>query len=260
MGYLDDLFGLEGQVAVVIGGSGVLGGALAEALGRAGARVAILGRDGKKAADKAKEIAGACGVEAMGIGADASRTRDLNRARQRIVARWGRVDVLINAPGINSDTPFLDISEQEWGRILDANLKSVFLSCQVFGRQFLKQGGGASVINLSSVSSLVPLSRVFTYSVSKAGINSVTRFLAREWAPHGVRVNALVPGFFPARQNRRILKRERVEAILRHTPLGRFGEPRELAGAVLWLASPRASSFVTGALICVDGGFTATTI
>jgi len=260
MNYLDDLFGLEGQVAAVIGGSGVLGGALAEGLARAGANVAVLGRDAEKAAKRAEGIRRATGRETLGAGIDASRKRDLSKALDRIVARWGRVDVLINAPGINSDTPFLDISEEEWTRILEVDLKSVFLACQVFGGQFLRQGEGGSIINLSSVSSLVPLSRVFTYSVAKAGINSLTRSLAREWAPDGIRVNAVVPGFFPAGQNRRILKRARVEAVMRHTPMGRFGEPRELVGAVLWLASPRASSFVTGALICVDGGFTAMTI
>jgi NAD(P)-dependent dehydrogenase (short-subunit alcohol dehydrogenase family) len=124
----------------------------------------------------------------------------------------------------------------------------------------IEQGEGGSVINISSVSSDPPLSRVFTYSVSKAGVNSVTKYLARELAPHRIRVNAIIPGFFPAEQNRRILTPERVEAILRQTPMNRFGEPEELMGAVVYLASAKASSFVTGTLLRVDGGFGAMTL
>lgn len=260
MSYLDELFGLQAQVAVVIGGYGVLAGCMAEALARAGASVAVLGPDGTKARNKAKGITRKTGREAMGIRTNASRKKDLTNARDRIVSQWGRIDILVNAAGINSATPFFDISEKEWSRILDVNLKSMFLACQVFGERFMEQGEGGSVINLSSVTALTPLSKVFTYGISKAGINNLTRFLAREWAPHSVRVNALVPGFFPAKQNRKILKGERVKAIMRHTPMGRFGEPDELIGATLWLASPRGSSFVTGAVVCVDGGYTAMTI
>ena len=134
------------------------------------------------------------------------------------------------------------------------------LACQVFGRQLIDQGEGGSVINISSASSGPPLSKVYTYSITKSGVNNLTQFLAREWAPYKVRVNAVAPGFFPAEQNRKILTEERVAAIMGHTPMGRFGEAEELAGAVVWLASERASSFVTGAVIRVDGGFTAMTI
>ncbi|MGQ9559750.1 MAG: SDR family oxidoreductase, partial [Candidatus Oleimicrobiaceae bacterium] len=119
---------------------------------------------------------------------------------------------------------------------------------------------GGSIINISSASSGPPLSKVFTYGISKAGVNNLTQFLAREWAPYKVRVNAIAPGFFPAEQNRRLLTKERTEAIFRHTPMARFGEPEELAGAVLWLASASASSFVTGTIVRVDGGFSAMTI
>src|SRR5690606_16151653 len=122
-------------------------------------------------------------------------------------------------------------------RIMDVNLKSVVMACQIFGKRMIEQGEGGSIINISSVSSDPPLSRVFTYSASKAGVNNVTKFLAREFAPHNVRVNAIIPGFFPAEQNRKILTPDRVEAIMRHTPMGRFGEPEELQGVVIWLAS-----------------------
>ena len=124
----------------------------------------------------------------------------------------------------------------------------------------IEQGQGGSIINISSVSSDPPLSRVFTYSASKAAVNNVTKFLAREFAPYRVRVNAIIPGFFPAEQNRKILSPDRVEAIMRHTPMNRFGEPHELQGVAVFLASERASGFVTGALIRVDGGFGAMTI
>lgn len=143
---------------------------------------------------------------------------------------------------------------------MDVNLKSVVLACQVFGKQMIEQGSGGSIINISSVSSSPPLSRVFTYSASKAGVNSITQFLAREFAPDRVRVNAIIPGFFPAEQNKKILSPERVESIMQHTPMNRFGNPDELKGAVVYLASSKASSFVTGSFLRVDGGFGAMTI
>ena len=175
--------------------------------------------------------------------------------------KWtGRVDTLVNASGMNSSTPFFELDMEEWDRIMDTNLKSVVLACQIFGKRMIEQGEGGSIINISSVSSGPPLSRVFTYSTSKAGVNSVTQFLAREFAPHRVRVNAIIPGFFPAEQNRKILDESRIESIMRHTPMARFGEPEELQGAVVYLASSKASSFVTGSLLRVDGGFGAMTI
>lgn len=260
MSYLDDLFGLDGKVAVVIGGSGVLGGAMAEGLARAGAKVAILGRTETKVERQANAIKRDLGGEALAVQADASDKLALQRARDEIVTTWGRIDILINAPGINSTTPFFEIREDEWENILSINLKSMFLSCQILGRQMVEQGDGGSIINISSASSGPPLSKVFTYGVSKAGGNNLTQFLARELAPYKIRVNAIAPGFFPAEQNRRILTKERTEAIFRHTPMGRFGDAQELVGATIWLASEKASSFVTGAIIRVDGGFSAMTI
>jgi NAD(P)-dependent dehydrogenase (short-subunit alcohol dehydrogenase family) len=175
------------------------------------------------------------------------------------VDAWGTVDILINAPGINSATKFFEITDDEYEKIMEVNLKSMFMACQVYGKQMLDQGAG-SIINISSVSSGPPLSRVFTYSLSKAGVNNLTMFLAREWAEQGVRVNAIAPGFFPAEQNRKILDDSRVASIMGHTPMNRFGEPEELVGAVVWLSSEKASGFVTGALIRVDGGYMAMTI
>jgi len=140
------------------------------------------------------------------------------------------------------------------------NLNSVFLSCQVFGRHLVAKGEGGSIINVGSMSGLVPLSRVFTYSATKAAVHNLTKNLAREWAPHRVRVNTLVPGFFPAEQNRKVLTPARVASIMGHTPMGRFGEARELVAAALLLASDGAGSFITGSELAVDGGFNAMSI
>ncbi len=260
MSTVDELFNLDGKVAVVIGGSGVLGGSMAVALGGAGARVAVLYHHNSAGADAHVTAIEAAGGEAMAIQADTATKSDLVKVRDAIVSRWGGVHILLNAPGINSPTPVLAITEDEWQNILDVNLKGVFLACQVFGELMIGQNQGGSIINISSVSSIRPLSKVFTYGISKAGLNGMTRFLAREWAPHHIRVNAIAPGFFPAEQNRRILTEERQRAIFTHTPMARYGEPEELSGAVIWLASDRAASFVTGAIIPVDGGFTAMTI
>ena len=260
MSYLDELFSLDGKVAVAIGAGGVLAGAMAEALGAAGSRVAVLDLNGEAADERAATIRESSGVEALGMAVDATSEEDLKKALGQILSLWGRVDILLNAPGINSGTPFFEITEDEWERILSVNLSSMFLSCQVFGQEMVERGEGGSVINISSASSGPPLSKVFTYSITKAGVNNLTQFLARDWAPHNVRVNAVAPGFCPAEENRKLLTEERTASIMNHTPMNRFGEADELAGAVVWLASERASGFVTGAIVRVDGGFTAMTI
>lgn len=253
------MFNLENSVSVIIGGNGVLGSAMSEALAEAGSKVAIVGRDMEKA-ERVCEGIRAKGGEAIALKADASRKEELEQVLAQVVEWGGGVDTLINASGTNSATPFFELEEEEWDRILDVNLKSVVFACQVFGKRMIEQGRGGSIINISSVSSGPPLSRVFTYSVSKTGVNAVTQFLAREFAKDGVRVNAIIPGFFPAEQNRKILSPERVESIMSHTPMDRFGTPEELKGAVVYLASPKASSFVTGSFLRVDGGFGAMTI
>jgi NAD(P)-dependent dehydrogenase (short-subunit alcohol dehydrogenase family) len=166
----------------------------------------------------------------------------------------------VNGAGINSATPFLDITEEEYDRIMNINTKAVFLASQVFGRYFVDNKIAASIINLGSMSGLLPLSRVFTYSLSKAAVHNLSKNLAREWAPLGIRVNTLVPGFFPAEQNRKVLVPERIAKILNHTPMNRFGEAKELVGAALLLASNAAGSFITGHEMVVDGGYSSMTI
>ncbi len=257
--YLYELFGLTDRTAVVIGGTGVLGGAIADALAAAGAYVVVVGRNADHGHTAVERLESAGGVGEF-FAADSTQRADLERLVGHLQSSGRTCDVLVNGAGINSATPFLEITDEEWDRILDVNLRSVRLACQVFGKQMLEGGLSGSIINVASLTSITPLSRVFTYSASKAAVLSLTQNLAREWAPRGIRVNALSPGFFPAEQNRKVLTPDRVESIMRHTPMSRFGEPAELAGAVLLMASNRAGSFLTGANIVVDGGFTAMTI
>lgn len=260
MSYVDDLFSLKGKVAAVIGGSGVLGGEMAQALSEAGAKTAVLyGSSKDDAEERAKEIEEAGGT-AMIANADVRDESSLREAFQEINDEWGRIDILVNAPGVNSTTDLMEITEEEWNKILDINMKGVFLASRIAAEYMIDKGEGGSIINITSASSEIPLTRVFTYSVSKAGIDTMTRYMAREWAPHNIRVNAIKPGFFPAQQNKKILDEERVESIMRHTPANRFGKPEELGGTVIWLASEKAASFVTGAIVAVDGGFTAMSI
>jgi NAD(P)-dependent dehydrogenase (short-subunit alcohol dehydrogenase family) len=256
---MSELFRLDNEVAVVIGGGGVLAGAMAEGLAVSGAKIAIVGRT-QENADKRAQAITALGYEAIGLQCDTTSKADLQRTLDEVLKHFGRVDLLMNAAGVNSATPFFDITEEEWHRILDIDLTGVFLACQVFGKAMVDAGQGGTIINISSVSSGPPLSKVFTYGVAKGGVNQITQFLARELAPHKIRVNAIIPGFFPAEQNRKVLTPERISSILTHTPMNRFGEAEELVGAAVYLASRKASGFVTGAILRVDGGFGAMTI
>lgn len=257
--FLGSLFGLTGKVAVVIGGTGELCGAMAEGLAGAGAEVVLVGRNAEKAASRLQKIA-AAGGKAWFHAAEATSKAELEDLLAAVLQRSGRVDIVINGAGVNSPTPFLDITEEEFDRIVQVNLKGVFLGCQVFGKHLVERGQGGSIINLGSMSGVVPLSRVFTYSATKGAVHNLSLNLAREWAPHRVRVNVLVPGFFPAEQNKKVLTSDRVASIMGHTPMRRFGEARELIGATLLLASDAAGSFITGEELIVDGGYHAMTI
>jgi NAD(P)-dependent dehydrogenase (short-subunit alcohol dehydrogenase family) len=250
-------FSLEGKVAVIIGGTGELCGAIAEGFAQAGATVVLVGRDAGKAKARMERIAGAGGKSDF-MACDVLSKSGLGKLRDDVLAKYGKVDILINGAGVNSPTPFLDITEEEFDRIITTNLKGVFLACQVFGARMVERGAG-SIINIGSASGLTPLSRVFTYSASKAAVHNLSKNLAREWAAKGVRVNILVPGFFPAEQNRKVLNPDRVASIMARTPMGRFGQAHELTGAALLLAS-EAGSFITGAELVVDGGFDAMSI
>ncbi len=257
--YIEKLFSLEGQVAVVSGGTGELCGAMAEGLAGAGAFVYLLGRSAEKAADKIARIE-ALGGSAAFLPFEATNRESIQSALDSVLESHGKIDILINGAGGNSATPFLEISDDEFQSLLELNIKSVFASSQIFGNQMIKQGNGGSIINVGSMSGIVPLSRVFTYSLTKAAVHNLSKNLAREWAPHNIRVNTIVPGFFPAEQNRKVLTTDRVESIMRHTPMNRFGNAEELVGATLLLASAQAGSFITGEELVVDGGYASMTI
>jgi NAD(P)-dependent dehydrogenase (short-subunit alcohol dehydrogenase family) len=267
-----NLFDLKGEVAVVIGATGVLGGALAEGLAQAGARVAVLGRSAERGEARVQHIR-EHGGEARFFSMDAMQRESLHAAHLAIEQAFGPPTILINAAGgndpsatVTTERPFENLTTEAWKNNFDLNLVGgVLLPCQEFGPGLVARRRG-SVINIASVSAHIPLSRVIAYSAAKAAVLSLTQFLAREWATSGVRVNSLTPGFFPAEQNRRLLFNEdgsptpRAQAILGHTPMGRFGEARELVGAAIFLASHQASSFVTGTDLRVDGGYLAQTI
>ena len=267
-----DLFSLEGQTAAVIGGTGVLGGAMASALGAAGAKVAVIGRSQERGDARVQAIRDAGGTAAF-QSADALARDSLTAARDAIAAELGNVSILVNAAGGNRPdatlppgSDFCDLPMEAWQGVFDLNLVGgVLLPAQVFGGPMVEAGQG-SIINIASMSGMIPLSRVVAYSAAKAAVINLTQFLSREWATKGVRVNAISPGFFPADQNRALLFNddgsytERGGQIIGHTPMERFGKADELSGAVVWLAADRASSFVTGQNIVVDGGFSSVTI
>lgn len=266
------LFNLTGQVAVVIGATGVLGGALAEGLADVGAAVAVLGRSRERGEACVRRILDRKG-RARFFPADATDAASLAAAHRDLEGALGAPTVLVNAAGgndpkvtVTAERPFEAIMPADWRANFDLNLVGgAVLPCQEFGPAMARRGAG-SIINIASVSAHLPLSRVVAYSAAKAAVLSLTQFLAREWAPRGVRVNSITPGFFPAEQNRALLMNPdgtptpRAQSILGHTPMGRFGEARELVGAVVFLASPGASSFVTGIDLRVDGGFLSQTI
>jgi NAD(P)-dependent dehydrogenase (short-subunit alcohol dehydrogenase family) len=256
--YLTELFGLQGKAAALTGAGGYLVSEMGSALAKAGVKVGLLDIDLGSAEKVAAKIRGE-GGEAIALKVDVTVKADLKRALDEILKRYGDVDILVNGAGINAPTPFLEITLEEWNRILEVQLTGTMLGCQVYGAYMIQQKKG-SIVNISSASAGPPLSKAFAYSVAKAGVMNLTQNLAREWAPAGVRVNALRPGFFPTEWSKKnFLTPDRVRAILGHTPMNRFGEPRELVGAVLWLCS-EAASFVTGAEITVDGGFSTMTI
>ena len=278
----DELFGLDGKAAAVTGGGGVLGSAMAQALAERGAAVAFL--DVREAAAVAASArVSAAGGRAIGVACDVLDETSLAAAAARIAGEFGRLDILVNAAGGNAPgattaketarpddlsggtgtaRTFFDLDPDELRRVLDLNLMGTLLPCRVFGRE-MARGGGGTIVNISSMTASRPLTKVAAYSAAKAGVSNLTAWLATHLAPLHIRVNAIAPGFFLTEQNRFLLTDEKTggltargRAVVAHTPLGRFGAPADLAGALVWLASG-ASAFVTGAVIPVDGGFSA---
>jgi NAD(P)-dependent dehydrogenase (short-subunit alcohol dehydrogenase family) len=264
------LFSLAGKVAVVTGGTGVLGGAMARGLAAAGAKIAILGRRAEKAAQVADAIR-AEGGEAMPLPADVLNKKELERARDDLLSAWGTADILINAAGgavaeatVVGDRTFFDITLEAWDQVMALNLTGTVLPSQVFGQVMAENKTGV-IINISSMTAQRPLTRAIGYGAAKSAIDNYTKWLAVEFATKygpGLRVNAIAPGFFLGEQNRALLVNSdnsltpRGETIIEHTPMKRFGEPEELIGAATWLCSDGAR-FVTGIVVPVDGGFMA---
>src|SRR5438552_8178291 len=253
--FLHQLFGLDDQVAVVIGGTGVLGGALCEGIAQAGARVVVAGRSEERGHGCVQAIE-AFGGEATFLPVTADQRLSVQALLDSTITAFGQVDMLVNCAGTNAAIPYEQIPDDEWHKVVDGSLLTTHLGCQIFAPFMATQSNGGSILNVGSVTSHLPLSRVFAYSAAKAAVVNLTKNLAREFAPKNVRVNVLCPGFFPAEQNRKILDAERVENIMRGTPMHRFGEPHELVGAALLLLSRHAGSYITGEDLYCDGGFT----
>jgi NAD(P)-dependent dehydrogenase (short-subunit alcohol dehydrogenase family) len=269
--YLDSLFGLAGQVAVVTGGGGVLCGAMGRALGRLGAHVAVLDLFEQAAQQVVDEIV-AQGGEAVAVKCDVLDRASVEAARDVVLKRWGRADILVNGAGGNKkqatttpDLSFFDLPPDAIRWVFDLNFLGTFLASQVFGKPMAEQGTGC-ILNVSSMNAFRPLTRIPAYSAAKAAVSNFTQWLAvhmgQEYSPR-IRVNAIAPGFFLTEQNRFLLTEEttgnltpRGRTIIAHTPMGRFGAPEDLVGTVVWLLSP-AASFVTGVVVPVDGGFSA---
>ena len=267
---LDNLFSLQGRVAVVTGGTGVLGGAMARGLALAGAKVGVLGRRAEQAAEVVATIA-AQGGEAVHMAADVLDRGQLETARDTALARWGRIDILVNAAGGNTaaatvagEQTFFGLPREALEQVIDLNLLGTLLPSQVFGAAMAQAGSGC-IVNISSAAAQRPLTRVVGYAAAKAAVDNFTRWLAVELASkygEHLRVNAIVPGFFLGEQNRAMLVgpdgslTERGRLIIAHTPMARFGEPDDLVGALVWLCSD-AARFVTGVSVPVDGGFSA---
>jgi NAD(P)-dependent dehydrogenase (short-subunit alcohol dehydrogenase family) len=268
MNTIHNLFNLEGQVAIITGGTGVLGGAMARALAQAGAKVAVLGRRREQADQVVAEIAAEGGV-GLAVPADVLERGQLEAVRNTIMEQWGRIDMLVNAAGGNMPAAtlapgksFFELPVEGMQAVIALNLHGTLLPSQVFGEPMAHAGTGC-IVNISSMAAQRALTRVVGYSAAKAAVDNATRWLAVELARSfgaGLRVNAIAPGFFIGEQNRALLLNDdgsltaRGQTIINHTPAGRFGEPTELISTLLWLCGPGAS-FVNGVVVPVDGGF-----
>lgn len=270
-GYLQQLFGVQGKVIVITGGSGVLGGAMARGLALAGASVVVLGRTRASLDATVADIV-AAGGEAFAVQADVLDKAALERALGEVIGRYGRVDGLINAAGGNrpeattsAELSFFDLPGEAFGQVFDLNLMGTLLPCQVFGRHMAERGEGA-IINIASVNSYRPLTNVPAYAAAKSAVKNLTEWLAVHLAQNcspKIRVNAIAPGFFLTKQNEYLLvdahtggATQRGERIIEQTPMGRYGSPDELVSTVIWLLSPGAA-FITGVTVPIDGGYCA---
>jgi NAD(P)-dependent dehydrogenase (short-subunit alcohol dehydrogenase family) len=252
---MSSLFDLQGKTAVVIGGTSGIGRALALGLADAGADVVASARRSAQVDQVAAEIE-AKGRSTLRVISDVSHRDTLEKLRESVVAKFGRVDILVNCAGITKRAPTADFPEETWRDILDVNLNGTLRGCQVFGKHMLARGSGR-IINIASLSTYLGLFEVAAYGASKAAVGSLTKTLAVEWSRHGVLVNAILPGLFRTELNASLLDgTDRGREFLARSPIGRFGMVEELVGAAVFLASD-AGSFVSGHILAVDGGFLA---
>jgi NAD(P)-dependent dehydrogenase (short-subunit alcohol dehydrogenase family) len=249
---LNGLFTLEGKSAFVTGGGSGLGQAIAAGLASAGASVAVSGRDPGKLFDTVSMITKE-GGKALAVPMDILDTDSVNDAVSRVIEEHGRIDILVNSAGVHLKKDTLEVTDEEWSRVIETNLTGSFRVCRAVGTQMKVQGRG-KIINIASLGSFVALKDAAAYTSSKAGIILLTKNLAVELAPFNIQVNAIAPGVFRTALNAKVLVGERLERILANTPMKRLGTPEELAGTAVYLSS-KASDFVTGAVIPVDGGF-----
>ena len=252
---MTDIFSLANKTAVVIGGTSGIGQALSIGLAQAGADVVASARRMQNVEETAAEIE-RCGRRTLRLCSDVSDRSSLEHLLSESIREFEKVDILVNCAGITARTPTLTMPEKEWAEIVDTNLKGTLRSCQIFGKHMLERGSGR-IINIASLSSFLGFLEVAAYGASKAGVMSLTRHLAVEWASKGVTINAIVPGIFRTALNADLLDNTpRGKELLMRTPMGRFGKTEDLAGTAIYLASD-AASFVTGQAIVVDGGFLA---
>ena len=251
------IFSLKGKTALIVGGSRGLGKGMATGLAAAGAEVILVSRSQADCDAAAADITAKTGSKAIGIGMDIKSVAGVNAVVDKAIAEFGKIDILMNAAGINIRMPSLEYTEEAWDDVLDTQLKYVFFMCQAVAKTMIAKGIKGRIINIASLSSVIGLPNIVPYCGAKGAIVQITKALAQEWAPHGINVNAIGPGYYETTMTKAVFEdKARTAELLNRIPLNRFGFPEDLEGAAVFLASA-ASEYVTGQTVYVDGGFLA---